>query len=157
MQSIGYPKGTYWAMKCDRMSMRIRWIRETKCGLQLMASIVRFHRFGWFQSVAKEGNTLWILDSWSLWMKPSINRNAFWTRKNCYSTAELLRHLNGLTVGRFRDSTLSMLTLVALNYYIHEMKINQEQSVRACIHSNTTFTRAWICSLSFCDPHCPSI
>jgi hypothetical protein len=37
---------------------------------------------------------------------------------------------------------LSMLTLVALNYYIHEMKASQEQGVRACIHSNTSFTRA---------------
>ncbi len=72
-------------------------------------------------------------------MKPSINGNAFC--KNCYSSAELRRDLNGLIVGRFRDSTLSMLTLVSLKFYMHEMKTNQEQSERACIHFTTPFTR----------------
>jgi hypothetical protein len=70
-------------------------------------------------------------------MKPAINGNEFC--KNCYSTAELRRDLNGLIVGCFRDSTLSMLTLVALKFYIHEMKTNQEQSERACIYSQHYF------------------
>jgi hypothetical protein len=35
---------------------------------------------------------------------------------------------------------MSMLTLVALNHNMHEMKTSQEQGRRACIHSNTTFT-----------------